>query len=140
MSSVTQAGVQASLRRASTFRRHGFIWVTGALFLLSLAGHWWLAWGAYRQEQAEHGAPADVSGYLLEVGRDTLENWQSEFLQLVWQVAGLSFLLFVHSPQSREEDDRMEAKIDAILRAVDPGADRVIRDLDERLDRGDADA
>jgi hypothetical protein len=33
--------------------------------------------------------------------RDTLENWQSEFLQLIWQVAGLAILLHVGSPQSK---------------------------------------
>jgi hypothetical protein len=56
--------------------------------------------------------------------RDTFENWQSEFLQLVWQVGGLAMLLWVGSPQSKEGDDRVEAKIDAILKVVDPkGAD-----------------
>jgi hypothetical protein len=49
--------------------------------------------------------------------RDMLENWPWEFLQLVWQVGGLAFLLYVGSPQSKE-DNRIEAKVDAILRAV----------------------
>ena len=26
--------------------------------------------------------------YLIHTMRDTLENWQSEFLQLLWQVGG----------------------------------------------------
>lgn len=63
--------------------------------------------------------------------RDTLENWQSEFLQLLWQVAGLAFLLHVGSPQSKEGDDRMEAKLDAILLAVDPKGDAAIKKIDE---------
>jgi hypothetical protein len=50
--------------------------------------------------------------------RDTLENWQSEFLQLLWQVGGLALLLYVGSPQSKESDDRHEAKLDEILRQV----------------------
>jgi hypothetical protein len=63
--------------------------------------------------------------------RDTLENWQSEFLQLIWQVGGLALLLYVGSPQSKEGDDRMEAKIDAILAAVDPkNADQLIDEID----------
>lgn len=63
--------------------------------------------------------------------RDTLENWQSEFLQLLWQVAGLALLLHVGSPQSKEGDDRMEAKIDAILLTVDPkGGDQKIAKID----------
>jgi hypothetical protein len=84
-----------------------------------------------------HGKEPRLADYLLEVGRDTLENWQSEFLQLIWQVAGLAMLLNVGSPQSREEDDRMEEKLDAILRAVSPDqADRIIAELDDRFDRG----
>jgi hypothetical protein len=68
--------------------------------------------------------------------RGTLENWQSEFLQLVWQVAGLSFLFHVGSTQSRESDDRMEAKIDEVLRAVDASsADSKIHELDRRFAR-----
>ena len=125
-----------SLRHASVWKRYSFAWVTGALFLVSLAGHWWLAWHAYLDEQALHGASVDVSGFLIETGRDTLENWQSEFLQLVWQVAGLAFLFHVGSTQSREGNDRMEGKIDALLRAVKPEeADRIIAKLDERFDR-----
>jgi hypothetical protein len=65
------------------------------------------------------------------MGRDTLENWQSEFLQLLWQVGGLAFLLFIGSPQSKEEDDRIEEKLDAILRKLDPAdAERIIAELD----------
>ena len=47
--------------------------------------------------------------------RDTFENWQSEFLQLLWQVVGLAYFLYVGSPSSKENDDRMEAKIDALI-------------------------
>jgi hypothetical protein len=64
--------------------------------------------------------------------RDTLENWQSEFLQLVWQVAGLAMSLHVGSPQSKEDGDRMEAKLDAILLTVQPRkAHTVIAEIDE---------
>ena len=64
--------------------------------------------------------------------RDTLENWQSEFLQLLWQVGGLAFLLFVGSPQSKEGTDRMEAKLDAILRTIDPkDAEGIIDKIDD---------
>jgi hypothetical protein len=98
--------------------RHGFTWVTSALFLVSLMGHWAFAWVAYEQEQAEHQQPASLDDYFVETARDTLENWQSEFLQLVWQVAGLALLLHVGSPQSKEGDDRKEEKLDALLDKV----------------------
>jgi hypothetical protein len=70
------------------------------------------------------------------MGRDTLENWQSEFLQLIWQVAGLAFLLYIKSPQSKEGDDRKEEKLDAILKVVDPqGSDETIKKLDNKYAR-----
>ena len=92
-------------------------------------------------ERLAPGEPAEIAGYLREVGRDTLENWQSEFRQLLWQVAGLAMLLHVGSPQPRDEGDRVEEKIDAILRAASPKeAAVIIADLDERFDRGEPSA
>jgi hypothetical protein len=117
----------------SVWKRYGYAWITAAFFLLSLAGHWIFGWFAYADEQRAHDRPVELSGYTIEMGRDTLENWQSEFLQLLWQVGGLAILLFIGSPQSKEEDDRMEEKLDAILRKLDPaGAERLIVELDRR--------
>jgi hypothetical protein len=117
----------------SVWRRYGYAWVTAAFFLLSLAGHWLFGWFAYLDDQLAHGRPVELSGYAVEMARDTLENWQSEFLQLLWQVGGLAFLLFIGSPQSKEEDDRIEEKLDAILRKLDPAdAERVIAELDRK--------
>lgn len=117
--------------RRSIWRRYGYGWVTLGFFIISLIGHWLFGWFAYVNEQTQHGAAIDVSGYTVEMMRDTLENWQSEFLQLIWQIGGLAFLLYVGSPQSKEGDDRMEAKIDAILAAVDPkNADEIIDGID----------
>ena len=136
MSATHSLHPHPNLSQAPFTRRYGFSLVTGALFLVSLVGHWAFAWGAYARDAHAHGEEPEVSGYLLEVGRDTLENWQSEFLQLVWQVAGLAFLLHVGSNQSRESEERTEAKLDAILRAVDrERAEAIIADLDERFDR-----
>ena len=118
------------------FGNYGFVYFTGFFFILSLSGHAVFEWLSYVNEQADHGGVADGTGFLVVFLRDTLENWQSEFLQLIWQVAGLSFLLHVGSPQSKEGDDRKEEKLDAILRAVDPKhAKQIISDLDEKFVR-----
>jgi hypothetical protein len=117
-------------------RAYGYAWITTAFFLLSLAGHWIFGWYAYVNAQEEHQAPVKVADYLVEMGRDTLENWQSEFLQLLWQVGGLAILLYVGSPQSKEGDERQEAKLDAILRRVAPEqAEAIIADLDMKYQR-----
>lgn len=113
------------------FKDYGFIWVTGALFLFSLVGHWLFGWYAYIDEQLEHQQPIEVSGYTIEMLRDTFENWQSEFLQLIWQVAGLAMLLHVGSPQSKEGDDRVEAKLDALLIKLAPDGEKIIQKIDE---------
>lgn len=115
----------------SILKRYGYAWVTAGLFLFSLVGHWLFGWYAYLGEQQAHAQPVQLSEYTVQMLRDTLENWQSEFLQLLWQVGGLAILLHVGSPQSKEGDDRMEAKLDAILIAVDPErGDRTISDID----------
>ena len=49
-----------------------------------------------------------------------MENGQSEFLQLIWQVAGLSILWYVGSPQSKEGDERKEEKMEMIIKMLDP--------------------
>jgi len=118
----------------SVWKKYGYAWITLVFFLFSLALHMIFGWQAFQSEAAQHAQTPEWSDFMIEWGRDVFENWQSEFLQLLWQVGGLAFLLFVGSPQSKEEDDRMEEKLDAILRAVDPEqADRLIAQLDQRF-------
>lgn len=118
------------------FGRYGFFYFTAVFFVISLGGHALFGWLAYVNEQTDHGRVAEFNGYIVVLLRDALENWQSEFLQLIWQVAGLSFLLHVGSPQSKEGDDRKEEKLDAILAAVDPGhAKKIISNLDQKYAR-----
>jgi hypothetical protein len=115
--------------------KYGYLWITLSFFLITLAGHWLFGWFAYVNEQQTLNAPVQLSEYIIQLSRDTLENWQSEFLQLMWQVAGLAILLYVGSPQSREGDERKEAKLDAILEAVDKDAKKTIANLDRKFHR-----
>jgi hypothetical protein len=116
-------------------KKYGFLWITLLFFLLSVVGHWFFGWQAYVQEQMEHQSSIDVNGYIIEMLRDTLENWQSEFLQLMWQVAGLAFLFYIGSPQSKEGDERKEEKIDELLKALHPTGKEVIAKLDKQYPR-----
>jgi hypothetical protein len=93
-------------------------------------------WFAFVQEQRENNQSPRVREFVIEATRDTLENWQSEFLQLLWQVAGLAWLLHVGSPQSKEGDDRKEEKLDELLRLLEPkSAEAIIKRLDEKYPR-----
>jgi hypothetical protein len=121
---------------SSIWRRYSYGWITGGFFLFTVAGHWMFGWFAYLDDQRSVGAAISLSSYTIEMGRDTFENWQSEFLQLLWQVGGLAYFLYIGSPQSEESDQRHEEKLDAILKAVTPKeADRIIGSIDSRLGR-----
>jgi hypothetical protein len=114
------------------WRKYAYAWITLLLFLVSIGGHCWFGWLAYVKEQTEFHHAIAVSDYAIQWTRDVFENWQSEFLQLLWQVGGLALLLYVGSPQSKEGDDRKEAKLDAILELLDPAkAKEICRSLEK---------
>jgi hypothetical protein len=107
--------------------------VTLGFLAFSILGRWIFGWLGYVDEQQMHDAPIETGGYVVEMLRDTFENWQSEFLQLLWQVVGLTILLYVGSPQSKESEDRAEAMMEAILKNVDPkGAAKTLKEIDAK--------
>ena len=89
---------------------------------------------AVRNEAAQHGSSLSRSGFFPQFLSSTFENWQSELLQIVWQAAGLMMFYFWGSSQSRENDERVESKIDALLegRGIDPSA--IDREVQARAD------
>ena len=113
-------------------KRYAYGWITAIFFLVSICLHWLFGWFAYVDEAREHGAQPETSAYVMEMARDTFENWQSEFLQLIWQVVGLAYFLYVGSPSSKENDDRIEAKVDALLRMTGGAEGNALVD---RIDR-----
>jgi SNF family Na+-dependent transporter len=118
--SILKRTIMKRKTRFNFLKKKGYVLVTLTLFVISIALHWIFGWEVFKQEQLEHGQSIIISDYVMEMLRDTMENWQSEFLQLIWQVAGLAFLWYVGSPQSKEGDDRKEEKLDYIIRKIDP--------------------
>jgi hypothetical protein len=120
-------------KKLSPLQKKAYIWVTLGFLIFSMALHWIFGWQAFKNEQEAHNQPIDGSEFVTEMIRDTMENWQSEFLQLIWQVAGLSFLLYVGSPQSKEGDDRKEEKLDYIIEKLDPdNYEKLLRDWEKK--------
>jgi hypothetical protein len=89
------------------------------LFLVSWAAQAVAEWGVYAQEQRTHGEPAVVSDYIVQFGQSTLENWQSEFLQLFSFVVLSAVLIHHGSAESKDSDERMEN----ILRRIEQKLD-----------------
>jgi hypothetical protein len=61
------------------------VYVLLLLFLGSWLGHFFSQLSEFRSEQAMHGQPFMWSDYWSSFIASTLENWQSEWLQLVFQ-------------------------------------------------------
>lgn len=125
---------ERSARRFGIFGKYAYAWITLGFFIVSLGLHWYFGWRSYVGDALEHGQRPQAAEYLNQILRDTFENWQSEFLQLLWQVVGLAYFLYVGSPSSKENDDRMEEKIDLLL-SLQGGSDvqAKVDDIDRRF-------
>jgi hypothetical protein len=65
--------------------------------------------------------------------RETLENWQSEFLQLIWQVVALTYLWYIGSPQSKEEEERNQEMLEWIMKNIDrQKAEEFMQELEQK--------
>lgn len=108
--------------RPKFFTAYSFGIVTAALFLLSWVGQFAFQLIETRNDAATHGEQFEMAQFWPAFLSATFENWQSEFLQLVWQAAGLAIFFFWGSSQSGEGNERLEAKVDRLLReqGVDP--------------------
>ncbi|MEH0970466.1 DUF6766 family protein [Micromonospora sp. CPCC 205546] len=106
-------------RRPRWPRAYAFALVTGALFLLSWIAQFVFQAAAAGNEASQHGQTFAWADFLPQFLAASFENWQSEFLQLIWQAAGLALFYHWGSSQSRESDERVEAKLDALLRERD---------------------
>jgi membrane protein implicated in regulation of membrane protease activity len=98
--------------------------VLGLLFLLTWFGQLVVQWFNWAHEQMDHGQPLQVGSFLWQFWESTLENWQSEFLQLFCFVV-LS-ALFIHrgSAESKDSDEQMQRSLDRIekrLKALEEG-------------------
>ena len=119
----------------SVWKKYGYAWVTLIFFLFSLVLHFIFGWQSFQNEASDHGQVAQWSDFLTEWGRDVFENWQSEFLQLLWQVVGLAYFLYLGSPTSHENDDRLEAKVDALLEPQGKKGKEIVVQLDNHFMR-----
>lgn len=89
------------------------------LFLTTWVAQALTEWQVYRSEQLAHGQQADAQGFTFEFLQSTLENWQSEFLQLFSFVVLSALLIHRGSGESKDSDDRMEASLQRIEKRLE---------------------
>lgn len=101
-------------------RRWGAVYVLAGLFLGSWAGQLVAQAAEFTADAHAHGQPFTWADFWPGFAQSTLENWQSEFLQLLVQAVLLlgpvGYLLW-QADQNADKTDvaRLEAKLDTLL-------------------------
>jgi hypothetical protein len=88
------------------------------LFLISWIAQAIAEWQVFTDEQAAHGESASLSEFWFSFGQSTLENWQSEFLQLFSFVVLAAVLIHHGSGESKDGTDRIEKAVNEIREMV----------------------
>src|SRR5215212_11777073 len=66
----------------SVWREFGLGIALMVLFFATWIGHGIAQWQTYTDEQRAHNQSTQLGDFVSQFGESTLENWQSEFLQL----------------------------------------------------------
>jgi hypothetical protein len=116
------AAVIGAVTRAFQGHRRGLGYALGILFIIAWMVHLFTGWQEFAAEQIAHGEMASVwgeDGYAWTFLSRSFENIMSEFLQLAAFVVLTAILIFEGSAESKDSDDRLEAKVDVILSQLD---------------------
>jgi hypothetical protein len=105
-----------------TFARdYGLAIVLALLFVVSWLLQSVTGWVEFAAEQQSHGETAELfgpSGYFWRWMQATMENWQSEFLQLFTMVVLTAFLIHKGSSESKDSDDEMMLELSQIRKEL----------------------
>jgi len=109
----------------STWREFGLSIVLGLLFLSTWAGHFISEWQTYTDDQRSHGESTSYGDFVSQFMQSTLENWQSEFLQLFSFVVLAALYIHKGSGESKDGTENIEAalrRIEEHLGSLPPSA------------------
>jgi hypothetical protein len=84
------------------------------LFFVSWLAHGVTEWQSFTDEQKTHNEKPEIGDFVAQFSRATLENWQSEFLQLFSFTVMASVLIHKGSAESRDSDDGIQAALKRI--------------------------
>lgn len=105
------------------WRNNGLSIVLFALFLVSLAGQVLTGWQHHNNERRDHmAAPIELRDYMTsgELLSAVMENWESEFLQLLVYTVFTVFLFQKGSSESKNPDDPDEESVEPPVTANSP--------------------
>lgn len=99
----------------SVWREFGLGLAFLILFFTTWVAHLISSWQVFTDEALTHGESPKIGDFASEFAQGTLENWQSEFLQLFSFVVMAA--LFIHKGSAESKDG--EEKIEASLRRIE---------------------
>ena len=89
------------------------------LFFVTWLGQGIAQWQRFTDEQREHKEPVEIADFMSDFGASTLENWQSEFLQLFSFTIMAAIFIHKGSAESKDSADRVEAALKRIEEKLD---------------------
>jgi hypothetical protein len=81
------------------------------LFFATWIGQGVAEWQRYTDEQRALGEAVTAGDFMSEFAQSTLENWQSEFLQLFAFVSLAALYVHKGSAESKDTDEKLEASL-----------------------------
>ena len=99
----------------SVWREFGLGLILMILFFTTWIAHFISEWQVFTDEELAHGENPKVGDFVATFAQSTLENWQSEFLQLFTFVVLAA--LYIHKGSAESKDG--EEKIEASLRRIE---------------------
>jgi hypothetical protein len=81
------------------------------LFFATWIGQGIAEWQVFTDEQREHGQSTEAGDFIAEFAQSTLENWQSEFLQLFSFVVLAALYIHRGSAESKDGEEKLEAAL-----------------------------
>ena len=95
----------------SIWREFGLGLLFLILFFTTWIAHLITSWQVFTDEAATNGEPAKIGNFVSEFAQGTLENWQSEFLQLFSFVVMAALFIHKGSAESKDSEEKLEASL-----------------------------
>jgi hypothetical protein len=95
----------------SVWREFGLGLALMLLFFVTWVGQGIAEWQTFTDEAREHGESPAIGDFVSEFGQSTLENWQSEFLQLFAFVTLAALYIHKGSAESKDSEEKLEASL-----------------------------
>ena len=98
-------------KNRSVWREFGLGLILMIMFFATWVAHGITEWQVFTDEQLAQGSSPKIGDFVNEFASSTLENWQSEFLQLFSFVVLAALYIHKGSAESKDSEENIEAAL-----------------------------